>query len=89
MTKKIVLAYSGGLDTSVAVNILQKEYGYEVYCMTADLGNLPDSQDIVRRGLESGAVEVELIDAKADFLQHFVFYVWHLFLFGCFVTSNS
>jgi len=72
MTKKIVLAYSGGLDTSVAVNILQKEYGYEVYCMTADLGNLPDSQDIVRRGLESGAVEVELIDAKADFLQHFV-----------------
>ena len=66
MVKKIILAYSGGLDTSVAVNILKKEYGYEVYCMTADLGNLPDSQDIVKRGLEAGAAEVKLIDAKKE-----------------------
>ncbi len=73
MVKKIVLAYSGGLDTSVAVNILKKEYGYEVYCMTADLGNLPDSQDIVKRGLEAGAAEVKLVDAKKEFLDNYAF----------------
>ena len=42
MNEKIVLAYSGGLDTSVACKWLQETYGYEVHCLTVDLGNLPD-----------------------------------------------
>jgi argininosuccinate synthase len=73
MSKKIILAYSGGLDTSVAINILRKEYDYEVYCMTADLGNLPDNKDIIKRGLEAGAEEVQMVDAKKEFLESYVF----------------
>ena len=73
MAEKIVLAYSGGLDTSVAVKWLQEERGYEVHCLTVDLGNLPDMDGAQRRGGEAGALSVDVIDAKADFLNYFVF----------------
>ena len=73
MTEKIVLAYSGGLDTSVACKWLQEVHDYEVHCLTVDLGNLPDIDSARARGDEAGAVEVEVIDAKADFLNYFVF----------------
>ena len=42
MSEKIDLAYSGGLDTSVAVRWLKEKYGYEVITMTADVGNEKD-----------------------------------------------
>jgi argininosuccinate synthase len=73
MAEKIVLAYSGGLDTSVAAKWLQEEHGYEVHCLTVDLGNLPDMEGAQRRGKEAGALSVDVIDAKADFLNYFVF----------------
>lgn len=73
MNEKIVLAYSGGLDTSVACKWLQETYGYEVHCLTVDLGNLPDLESARERGKEAGAAEVEVIDAKEDFLNYFVF----------------
>ena len=73
MAEKIVLAYSGGLDTSVAAKWLQEERGYEVHCLTVDLGNLPDMDGAQRRGEEAGALSVDVIDAKADFLNYFVF----------------
>ena len=73
MTEKIVLAYSGGLDTSVACKWLQETYDYEVHCLTVDLGNLPDIEGARRRGEEAGAATVELVDAKDDFLNYFVF----------------
>ena len=73
MTEKIVLAYSGGLDTSVACKWLQEAHGYEVHCLTVDLGNLPDVKGGRLRGAEAGAVEVDMVDAKEDFLNYFVF----------------
>ncbi len=73
MAEKIVLAYSGGLDTTVATRWLQEERGYEVHCLTVDLGKLPDIESAKRRGTEAGAVTVDVIDAKQDFLRHFVF----------------
>ncbi|MDA0364751.1 MAG: argininosuccinate synthase [Chloroflexi bacterium] len=73
MADKIVLAYSGGLDTSVACKWLQEERGYEVHCLTVDLGNLPDVDSARERGLSAGAVSVDLVDAKEDFLRYFVF----------------
>ena len=73
MAEKIVLAYSGGLDTTVATRWLQEERGYEVHCLTVDLGKLPDIESAKRRGAEAGAVTVDVIDAKQDFLRHFVF----------------
>src|SRR5690606_28653667 len=73
MAEKIVLAYSGGLDTSVACKWLQEERGYEVVCLTVDLGNLPDVEGAKQRGAEAGAKSVDFIDAREDFLRYFVF----------------
>ena len=71
--EKIVLAYSGGLDTSVAAHWLKDQRGYDVHCLTIDLGNLPDIEGVRERGQQAGAAEVEIIDAKEDFLRYFVF----------------
>jgi len=73
MPEKIVLAYSGGLDTSVAAHWLRDQRGYEVHCLTIDLGNLGDTDGIRERGEQAGAADVEIIDAKDDFLRYFVF----------------
>ena len=73
MAKTIVLAYSGGLDTSVATKWLQEERGYDVVCLTIDLGNLPDMDAARARGLAAGARAVDVIDAREDFLRFFAF----------------
>ncbi len=73
MAEKIVLAYSGGLDTSVAAHWLRVERGYEVHCLTVDLGNLGDVEGARRRAEEAGAAGMDVVDAKSDFLKYFVF----------------
>ena len=73
MADTIVLAYSGGLDTSVATKWLQAERGYDVVCLTIDLGNLPDMDAARERGLTAGARTVDVIDAREDFLRFFAF----------------
>ncbi|MEZ4502832.1 MAG: argininosuccinate synthase [Dehalococcoidia bacterium] len=73
MAETIVLAYSGGLDTSVATKWLQEERGYDVVCLTIDLGRLPDIDAARERGLAAGAKAVEVTDAKDDFLRFFAF----------------
>src|SRR4051794_10308748 len=69
MTKRVVLAYSGGLDTSVAARWIRDEWGYEVICCAVDVGQMrPGEADIIRtRAAAAGAVEVEVIDARADY----------------------
>ncbi|MCC6235943.1 MAG: argininosuccinate synthase [Dehalococcoidia bacterium] len=69
----IVLAYSGGLDTSVATKWLQEERGYEVVCLTVDLGNLPDLDAARERATAAGAKALDVVDAKDTFLQFFAF----------------
>jgi len=73
--KKIVLAYSGGLDTSCAVRWL-KEQGYEVICFVADLGQGlgegEDFQAIEGRALAAGASKVYIKDLQDEFVQDFV-----------------
>ena len=73
MAGSIVLSYSGGLDTSVATKWLQEERGYEVVCLTIDLGNLPDLDAARARGLAAGARTVDVVDARRDFLRFFAF----------------
>ena len=73
MSETIVLAYSGGLDTSVATKWLQEERGYDVVCLLADLGNQPDVVSARERGLGAGARSVEVVDAREDFLRYFAF----------------
>jgi len=70
---KVVLAYSGGLDTSVAIKWLQENYGLEVVALTIDVGNESDFTAIKEKALKAGAVKAVVIDAKELFVNHFIF----------------
>ncbi|MBU0759731.1 MAG: argininosuccinate synthase [Candidatus Omnitrophica bacterium] len=72
MDKKVVLAYSGGLDTSVAVRWLA-DRGYEVIAYMADVGQGGDFKKLKKRALSAGAVKVVIEDLKKEFAEDFVF----------------
>ena len=72
MSKKIVLAYSGGLDTSVAIKWLAKR-GYEVIAYMADVGQNADFAELKKRALKTGAAKVVVEDLKKEFAEGFVF----------------
>ena len=69
---KIVLAYSGGLDTSVAVPWLQEHYNAEVITLTIDLG-MVDLESIRQRGLQVGAVKAMTVDGRETLVNEFLF----------------
>ncbi len=69
---KVVLAYSGGLDTSVAIRWLQEKYGAEVIAVAIDVGAKKDLDFIKQKALDIGAVKSYVIDARADFAQEYV-----------------
>ena len=73
MPKKIVVGYSGGLDTSIIVPWLRDTYGAEVVCMVADVGQGDIDDDLEARALAAGASSLVVEDLKADFLEG---YVW-------------
>lgn len=70
---KVVLAYSGGLDTSVAIRWLKENYGLEVVALTVDVGNERDFTAIKEKALKVGAVKAVVIDVKEQFVNHFIF----------------
>jgi argininosuccinate synthase len=69
--KKIVLAYSGGLDTSCAIRWF-KDKGFDVVCFIADLGQGEDFQKIEARGLTAGASKVYIKDLQDEFISDFI-----------------
>jgi argininosuccinate synthase len=72
LAKRVVLAYSGGLDTSVAVKWMIEELGVEVICLAVDVGQASDDWDVVRdRALAAGAVEASVVDAREEFARDF------------------
>jgi argininosuccinate synthase len=71
--QKIVLAYSGGLDTSVLVRILSTDYGYDVVACHVDVGEARDPEYIATRAKKAGAVAVEVIPAQDEFARDFCF----------------
>lgn len=71
MAEKIVLAYSGGLDTTVAVKWLIEERGFDVVALTIDLGSQPDLAAIRQRALASGASRAYVLDARRPFIERF------------------
>ena len=74
MTKpRCVLAYSGGLDTSVAIRWLQEELGYDVITLTVDLGETVDVDAVLDRAVRTGAVSAHVVDARKLFVEQFVF----------------
>lgn len=70
---RIALAYSGGLDTSVAVKWLMETYSAEVVCMALDIGEERNYEAIRQKALTVGAVESHVVDAKDRFVREFVF----------------
>ncbi len=73
MADKVILAYSGGLDTSVAVRWLEENYGLKVITLTVDVGNVPDLEVIRQKALKVGAIKALIIDAKDAFVKSYVF----------------
>ncbi len=73
MAEKIVLAYSGGLDTSVAIKWIAEEYGYEVIALAIDIGMEKDYPSIRQRALDVGAIKSLVIDARGIFVKDYVF----------------
>ncbi|TMD05102.1 MAG: argininosuccinate synthase [Chloroflexi bacterium] len=71
MAEKIVLAYSGGLDTSVAVKWLQETRGFDVITLTVDLGGQLDLEAIRQRALAAGAIATRFEDQRRAFLERF------------------
>ena len=69
--KRVVLAYSGGLDTSVAVRWL-KEKGYEVVAVAADVGQPGDLHEAIERARALGAIDARLVDARERYVTDFV-----------------
>ncbi|MEY2476771.1 MAG: argininosuccinate synthase [Actinomycetota bacterium] len=72
MAKRVVLAYSGGLDTSVAVKWLQEERGVEVIALAADVGQGGDFEAIRERALAAGAVEAMVADCREEYARDYV-----------------
>ncbi|MGQ0794168.1 MAG: argininosuccinate synthase [Deltaproteobacteria bacterium] len=71
--KKIVLAYSGGLDTSIILRWLIEEYGAEVVAFVADLGQGEDLDEVRQKALKTGASKVYIEDLREEFVRDFVF----------------
>ncbi len=68
---KVVLAYSGGLDTSVSIKWLEEKYGLKTVAMTVDVGDGKDNAAIKERALKAGALECYVVDAKKDFAENY------------------
>ncbi len=70
--KKVVLAYSGGLDTSVAVAWLREQFGAEVVALTVDVGGGSLREGVERRAMSAGASRAYVVDARGRFVTDFV-----------------
>lgn len=70
---KIILAYSGGLDTSVAIKWLKDRYSAEVIAFCADIGQEENFQEIAEKAIKTGASKVFIEDLKEEFVRDFVF----------------
>jgi len=71
--ERVILAYSGGLDTSVAIPWIKEKYGAEVITLTADVGQGDDFQAIERKALKVGAVKHYYFDVKDEFAKNYAF----------------
>ena len=73
MPEKIVLAYSGGLDTSIIIPWLKENYSYDVIAMVGDVGQADDMEAVVDKAYKTGASKVVVEDLREEFLSGYVF----------------
>jgi argininosuccinate synthase len=70
--QRIILAYSGGLDTSVAIPWLAEKFGAEIIALTLDLGQGQELSDVRERALAAGALRAHVIDAREEFARAYI-----------------
>ena len=70
--KKVVLAYSGGLDTSVMIAWLKEKYGLDTIAVLIDAGRATGLEEHRQKALDIGAVEAVVVDAKEEFANDFI-----------------
>lgn len=73
MTEKMILAYSGGLDTTVAIKWLQENYDVEIIAVLINLGQPEDLEDAYKRAIDTGAKKAYIIDVREEFIKDYVF----------------
>ena len=73
MPEKVVLAYSGGLDTSIIIPWLKENYAYDVIAMVGDVGQGDDLDAVVEKAYKTGASKVVVEDMREEFLREYVF----------------
>ena len=73
MPEKVVLAYSGGLDTSIIIPWLKENYSYDVIAMVGDVGQGDDIEAVVEKAYKTGASKVIVEDLREEFLTGYVF----------------
>ena len=73
MKSKVVLAYSGGLDTSISIKWIKDKYNMDVIAALIDCGQPGNLKEVYQRALDIGAVKSVIIDAKDEFINDFVF----------------
>ncbi|MBK5252326.1 MAG: argininosuccinate synthase [Peptostreptococcaceae bacterium] len=73
MNKKVILAYSGGLDTSVILTWLKEEFDYEVIAACVDVGQQDDFEEVKKKAIATGASKVYVLDVKEEFISEYVF----------------
>jgi len=84
-TEKVVLAYSGGLDTSVILPWLKETYGYDVIAFAAELGQGNELVGIKKKAMASGAVKCVVKDLRAEFVRD---YIWPVLKAGAIYENN-
>ena len=70
---KVVLAYSGGLDTSIIIPWLKENYGYEVIALTVDLGQKEELEHLNEKAINTGASKIYIEDARREFVEEYIF----------------
>ncbi|BEP28431.1 argininosuccinate synthase [Helicovermis profundi] len=73
MKEKVVLAYSGGLDTSVILKWLEVEKGYDVIAVCVDVGQKEEYSDIWKKALKTGAKKAYIVDVKEEFVKNYLY----------------
>jgi argininosuccinate synthase len=73
MKDKVILAYSGGLDTSISIKWIKENYGMDVIAALIDCGQPDDLEEAYQRALDTGACEAVIIDGKDDFIDDFIY----------------
>ncbi len=71
--KKVVLAYSGGLDTSIIIPWLKENYGCEVICVSANVGQYSELEGLEERAIKTGASKIYIEDIQNEFVYDFIF----------------